>query len=179
MYNAYPATHYPGSPDYAAPRPGGPMGWLRRAEDWLDARGKPAWIAAMVLGFVFVWPVGLAILAYMIWSKKRMFGRSCRHRGDHRRHSHEFASFHAMRGALRPSGNVAFDAYKAETLRRLQDEQEAFDTFLQRLRAAKDKSEFDAFMEDRARNVADAAARGDDRTETGGPAEPDHPAKGY
>ena len=39
--------------------------------------GKGAWIAAMVLGFVFFWPVGLALLAYMIWGK-RMF-RSCRY----------------------------------------------------------------------------------------------------
>lgn len=47
------------------------------------------------------------------------------------------------------TGNSAFDAYKADTLRRLEDEQRAFETFLQRLREAKDKSEFDAFMEDR------------------------------
>ena len=40
--------------------------------DWLDDRGKGAWIAAMVLGFIVFWPVGLALLAYMIWSK-RMF----------------------------------------------------------------------------------------------------------
>jgi hypothetical protein len=52
---------------------------------------------------------------------------------------------------MRSSGNSAFDAYKAETLRRLEDEQEAFEAFLQRLREAKDKTEFDAFMDDRAK----------------------------
>lgn len=129
----------------------GPMGWFRRAEAWLDDRGKPAWIAAMVLGFVFFWPVGLALLAYVIWSK-RMFTRTCRSRGHHYRHD--------WTQATRPSGNSAFDAYKAETIRRLQDEQEAFEAFLQRLRDAKDKSEFDAFMEDRAR--ANTAPRGDE-----------------
>ena len=41
---------------------------LRQARDWLDERGKGAWIAAMVLGFIFVWPLGLAVLFYMIWS---------------------------------------------------------------------------------------------------------------
>lgn len=128
--------------------PSGPMGWFRRAEAWLDDRGKGAWIAAMVLGFVFVWPVGLALLAYMIWSK-RMFSRSCR---SHHRHD--------WTQATRPSGNTAFDAYKAETIRRLQDEQEAFEAFLQRLRDAKDKKEFDAFMEDRAR--ANTAPRNDE-----------------
>jgi len=45
--------------------------WLQRCEGWLDDRGKGAWIAAMVLGFIFVWPVGLALLAYMIWSKRK------------------------------------------------------------------------------------------------------------
>ena len=51
----------------------------------------------------------------------------------------------------RSTGNSAFDAYKAETLRRLEDEQENFEAFLQRLRDARDKAEFDQFMEDRAR----------------------------
>lgn len=116
------------------------MGWFSRAEAWLDERGKGAWIAAMVFGFIFVWPVGLAILAYMIWSK-RMFNKSCRH--SMMKHQ----GFHAMR----TSGNSAFDAYKADTLRRLEEEQDNFEAFLQRLREAKDKAEFDAFMEDRAK----------------------------
>lgn len=54
---------------------------------------------------------------------------------------------------FKSSGNTAFDAYKTETLRRLQDEQDAFEAFLERLRAAKDKSEFDQFMEDRAKSA--------------------------
>lgn len=52
--------------------------------------------------------------------------------------------------AMRPSGNSAFDAYKADTLRRLEDEQHQFEAFLERLREAKDKAEFDQFMKDRA-----------------------------
>ena len=128
---------------------GGIAGWLRRAESWLDDRGKPAWIAAMVLGFIVFWPVGLAILAYMIWSK-RMFNRSCRG-SRHARHDRSREDFRDMARAFRPSGNAAFDAYKADTIRRLTDEQEAFESFLQRLREAKDKQEFDSFMEDRAR----------------------------
>jgi hypothetical protein len=57
-----------------------PSGWFARSEAWLDSKGKGAWIAAMVLGFIFVWPVGLALLFYMIWSK-RMFSRH--HRGSY------------------------------------------------------------------------------------------------
>ncbi|MFN4160081.1 MAG: DUF2852 domain-containing protein [Gemmobacter sp.] len=139
--------------DTYTPSPsGGIAGWFRRAEGWLDDRGRPAWIIAMVLGFIFFWPVGLALLAYMIWSK-RMFKGSC----GSRRHDAM-----AFRGNHRSSGNTAFDAYKAETLRRLQDEQEAFEAFLQRLRDAKDKTEFDQFMEDRARTAA-APDRAPDR----------------
>lgn len=124
--------------------------WLRRAEAWLDSYGKGAWIAAMVLGFIFFWPVGLALLAYMIWSK-RMFNRSA---CAHRRHGHHMG-YHR---AYQTSGNAAFDAYKSEMLKRLEDEQAAFEGFLQRLRDAKDKSEFDAFMEDRAKAASQPAA---------------------
>jgi predicted CopG family antitoxin len=126
------------------------MTWPGRAEMWLDERGKWAWIAAMVIGFIVFWPIGLALLAYMIWGK-RMFGRSCAARGRNAMHM----------GGFRSSGNSAFDAYKAETLRRLEDEQEAFSSFLKRLREAKDKTEFDAFMDERARARADEARRSD------------------
>ena len=116
-------------------------GFLARSEAWLDERGKGAWIAAMVLGFIFFWPVGLALLAYMIWSK-RMFSKSCR--------KSRMSAHHTAFAATRPSGNAAFDAYKADTLQRLEDEQANFEAFLERLREAKDKAEFDQFMDDRA-----------------------------
>jgi len=131
-------------------RPGGIRNTLRRSEDWLDQRGKWAWIAAMVLGFIIFWPVGLALLAYMIWGKQ-MFARSCGHRRHHDHH-HGWGR-HAMR-AGQPTGNRAFDDYKAQALRRLEEEQEAFEAFLQRLRSSKDKSEFDSFMDERARATA-------------------------
>lgn len=134
----------------AAARPaGGLLSWPRRAEAWLDGHGRKAWITAMVLGFIFFWPVGLALVAYMTmtnrWSKT-MFGQSCRKS----RHGHWDQKWTAQR-VHTSSGNTAFDAYKAETLRRLEEEQAAFEGFLNRLREAKDKQEFDAFMEDRAR----------------------------
>ena len=47
------------------------------------------------------------------------------------------------------SGNNAFDDYRAETLRRLEDEQREFKEFLGRLRFAKDRAEFDQFMAER------------------------------
>ncbi len=118
--------------------------WLSRSEAWLDARGKGAWIAAMVLGFIFFWPVGLALLFYMIWSK-RMFSSSCSRKSWNR---------HGM-SAMTTTGNSAFDAYKADTLARLEREQHEFESFLERLREAKDKAEFDQFMDERARKADD------------------------
>lgn len=128
------------APAYAGPASGS---WLSRTEGWLDARGKGAWIAAMILGFIFFWPVGLAFLAYMIWSKRMFSGRN----------SMTCNARRAARGmmATRSTGNAAFDTYKADMLRRLEDEQNAFEEFMQRLREAKDKAEFDQFMDERSK----------------------------
>jgi AcrR family transcriptional regulator len=49
-------------------------------------------------------------------------------------------------GYGRSSGNRAFDEYRMETLQRLEQEQTEFKEFLERLRHAKDKAEFDQFM---------------------------------
>ena len=122
------------------------MGWFAKSEAWLDSKGKGAWIAAMVLGFVFFWPIGLALLFYMIWSK-RMFDKSCSRRN---------ARWTPARTTT--TGNSAFDAYKDETLRRLEQEQTDFEAFLERLREAKDKAEFDQFMDDRAKKADDTDA---------------------
>ena len=126
--------------------------WIGRTERWLDDRGKGAWIAAMIVGFIAFWPIGLALLAYMIWSK-RMFN------GNRKVFGACATRTHHARAAFKSSGNSAFDSYKAETLRRLEEEQEAFESFLQRLRESKDKAEFDQFMADRgARPAASADA---------------------
>lgn len=138
------------TPSTPAPEARGLGPAFERAVAWLDSKGRGAWIVAMVLGFVFFWPIGLAIVFYMSltnrWSRT-MFSNSCRH------HRHDHRSHFGPSGAGRSSGNSAFDAYKAETLRRLEDEQTAFETFLDRLRRAKDQTEFDNFMNERARSA--------------------------
>ena len=115
----------------------------------LDEIGKPAWIALMVLSFILFWPLGLAMLAFLIGSGRM----ACwKHRG-HWHRGHE--SFHDAAGRWfagdRPSGNRAFDAYRAETLKRLEEEQREFKAFVDRLRFAKDKAEFDEFLAERRR----------------------------
>ena len=135
--------------------------WPTRAEHWLDQRGKGAWIGAMILAFVLFWPVGLALLAYMIWSK-RMFSKSCAFNRD--RTAHRFGGH---RHGFRSSGNSAFDSYKADTLERLEREQGEFEAFLDRLRTSKDKQEFDQYLDDRARTAREAGSSDDEAPDDG------------
>jgi hypothetical protein len=113
----------------------------------LDELGKPAWIALMILGFAVWWPLGLATLAFIIGSGRM----GCSRYGSDRWQN----KMERMRGKgewwghQRSSGNRAFDEYRTETLRRLEDEQREFREFLDRLRHAKDKVEFDQFMAER------------------------------
>lgn len=117
----------------------------------LDEYGKPAWIALMIAGFILFWPVGLAILGYLIWSGRM----GCwKHGGPGRWHYQDNdrgARRHRSWRRHETSGNFAFDEYREETLRRLEDEQKEFHDFLEQLRHAKDKAEFDQFMDERRR----------------------------
>jgi len=121
----------------------------------LDEYGKPAWIALIVLGFLAWWPLGLCLLAFTIWSGRM---GCCGSHGGHSRFQDKMErKMDWMRTKMSggpwtdapSSGNHAFDEYRAETLRRLEDEQREFKDFLERLRFAKDKTEFDAFMAER------------------------------
>ncbi len=127
----------------------------------IDDYGKPAWIALTIFAFIVFWPIGLALLAYLIWSG-RMGCRSMKSAG--RWHYYDEARKASSRGwsrsgkRSRSSGNTAFDEYREQTLRRLEQEQDDFQDYLDRLRQAKDKAEFDAFMaeqEAKARQAKD------------------------
>jgi len=125
---------------------------------------RPAWtpatIALMVLGFVVFWPLGLAMLAYIIWGDqldgfKRDVNRAtdgifagCRRGSDRAaRWGH---------GGTARTGNVAFDDWREKELARLDEERrklnemrEEFDEYARELRRAKDQEEFDRFMASR------------------------------
>ena len=75
--------------------------------------------------------------------------------------------------AMRPTGNRAFDEYRAEALRRLEEEAQEFQAFLERLRMAKDRAEFDDFMRERRNR---GAGGGQHEPPVGGGAAPDRPA---
>jgi Protein of unknown function (DUF2852) len=124
----------------------------------IDEHGKAAWIALLVLSFVLFWPIGLALLAYVIWSGRMGCGK---HGGPGRWYFNtEREGRHGPWGRWgfgrqESSGNRAFDEYRMETLKRLEEEQKEFREFLDRLRHAKDKAEFDQFMADRGRRGPD------------------------
>jgi len=107
----------------------------------------------MVLGFILFWPIGLAILAYLLWSGRMGCGRHGEMSRWQRRMTDKWDRKMERWGrearGFASSGNRAFDEYREQTLSRLEEEQREFREFLDRLRKAKDKQEFDEFMGER------------------------------
>ena len=110
-----------------------------------------------ILGFIIWWPIGLALLFFTLGSRKmgcwshqdrwaEQDGADAVQDGADAR-PHGAPRFLRLRRFGPPSsGNRAFDEYRTETLQRLEEEQVEFRNFLDRLRHAKDKEEFDQFM---------------------------------
>jgi hypothetical protein len=131
---------------------------------------RPAWtpatIALMVIGFMVFWPLGLAMLAYIIWGDrldgfKRDVNRAtdgifsgCRRGADR-------AQRWGHGGGYGRTGNVAFDDWRDKELERLAEERRKldemlaeFDEYARELRRAKDQDEFDRFMANRNKHTA-------------------------
>jgi hypothetical protein len=123
----------------------------------LDDFGGPAWIALTVVSFLIWWPLGLIALGYLVGSGRMARWTGCGARRwqqqaqSNQVHSNQAQSNPGGWWGVRSgsTGNRAFDEYRAETLRRLEEEQREFKAFLDRLRHAKDKAEFDEFMAER------------------------------
>lgn len=121
-------------------------------------------IGLMVLGFIVFWPLGLAMLAYILWGDR--FHRVIDDARGQWRASPGAAKmcgrdFHAGWGR---TGNAAFDEYRERELKRLEEERARldalraeFDDFLRELRRARDQEEFDRFMANHGRKPADPA----------------------
>ena len=113
----------------------------------LDEVPTPIWIALGLLVFLVWWPLGLLMLALAMWRGRMLccgfgFGH-WNDRVDRPPASREVAT------PSPTSGNRAFDAYRAETIKRLEQEQRSFREYLARLRQAKDRAEFEQFMQER------------------------------
>ena len=132
---------------------------------YLQEIPRPFWIVGTVLGFVWFWPVGLIMLAFLL-STRRMRHRMMGAAGCWQNIQHADAQNRASgwgwgpggmfgmgcgKSAAPSSSNRAFDDYRTETLNRLEEEQKEFMEYLERLRQARDKQEFDQFMADRRR----------------------------
>ncbi len=117
--------------------------------DW-----TPATVVLMVLGFMVFWPLGLAMLAYILFGDKfQTFKREANRKADD-----AFAWCRSSRyqGSTSATGNVAFDDWRKAELDRLDEERRKldemraeFDAYGRELRRAKDQEEFDRFMRDR------------------------------
>ncbi len=153
--------------------------WRARKAEWRAQGGgryapgygwHPINIAAMVIAFVVFFPLGLALLFWNIWSAKNGYGP-----GNNPVFAGAGPNFAMWGGAqtgwsgterdlARNSGNAVFEEYKKATLERLEEErrklvaeQQAFSDFLNDLRRAKDREEFERFMRDREARRADDA----------------------
>lgn len=136
--------------------------WFSEATGWLDQYGRKAWIALMVLSFIFAGPFGLVVLFFMLGTgrfKRSTFPQYASHMT---RGSCNFRTRHATHHMSRATGNRAFDAYKADTIARLEQEQAEFEAFLIRLRESRDKAEFDQYLDQRAK---EAEEEGNDEPE--------------
>lgn len=140
---------------------------------------RPAWtpatIALMVVGFMVFWPLGFAMLAYIIWGDRLDgFKRDVNRATDGifagcRRGSDKAARW--GHGSAR-TGNVAFDDWREKELERLNEERNKldemltqFDEYARELRRAKDQDEFDRFMANRNKATSPTTT-----TESGKPA---------
>lgn len=92
--------------------------------------GRPVWLAVMAMGFLWFWPVGVAVLAYLMWTGK------VGNRGGGAPWSRAFWS----------SGNTAFDKYQDEARKALDAERDAFQAFLVEKLSAADQAEFNEFL---------------------------------
>ena len=121
----------------------------------------------MIIGFAVFWPLGLAMLAWIIWGDE--IGRKAEELKGQFRPS-PTARRHFRAGPFRDTGNVAFDEWRERELKRLEEERRKldemraeFETFLKELRRVKDQEEFDRFMQAFRNRPAGPAKRANDR----------------
>jgi hypothetical protein len=101
----------------------------------LDSPWHPGWIAVTVLGFIIWWPIGLALLFFTLGSRKM----GCWSHQDRFANKMERMQYkmERMRGRME-RGGFGFGGFGPPS--------SGNRDFLDRLRHAKDKEEFDQFM---------------------------------
>ena len=134
---------------------------------------RPAWtpvtIAMMIVGFMIFWPLGLAMIAYIMWGDRLdQFKQDVNAATDRASCAWGKARFSRENGfgSHARTGNVAFDDWRDAELQRLDEERRKleemraeFEDYAHELRRAKDQDEFDRFMRDRDASKATKAKR--------------------
>ncbi|HTV34699.1 MAG TPA: DUF2852 domain-containing protein [Methylocella sp.] len=116
-------------------------------------------VLAMVLGFVVFWPIGLAVLGWKIWQKKSGYPGDLLSFGQEKwrayRSARDWGGTSAYWPGSSPSGNRAFDEWRASELARLEEERKKlamaereFAAYMENLRHARDREEFERFMDE-------------------------------
>lgn len=113
---------------------------------------RPAWtpatVALTVAGFMVFWPLGLAMLAYVLFGDRfEGFKREANATVDGMFRSCRKSSSYSA------TGNIAFDEWREKEIERLNEERRKLDELradfeeeLRELRRAKDQEDFDRFM---------------------------------
>ncbi len=141
------------------------------------ARWRALEIVAVVLGFIIWWPVGLALLMWKLWRARhgrpsdlvdaaRSFEENVMHNWPEKARRWGCASKRRAEDVMpggwgftantRSTGNAAFDEWRDAELsrldeerRKLEDAAREFSDYVDNLRKAKDREEFDRFMHQR------------------------------
>lgn len=134
----------------------------------LSRQLRPAWtplnIAIMVLLFVVgLWPLGLAAIVYMSYGRE--MGIDLSNWGG-AKHAGSKAMSSVKRAGQPKTGNAAFDAWREEEMKRLDEERRKldaaraeFEEYVTELRRARDQEEFETFRK-RRDNTVEVPGRG-------------------
>ncbi|GJD59977.1 DUF2852 domain-containing protein [Methylobacterium frigidaeris] len=107
-------------------------------------------IGAIVIGFIYAWPLAAA---YVVWKLMGYPALNEMKSFAERSFRNGFSGFSGFSAARHDSGNWAFEEYRRKEIerleeerRRLEDESRAFTEFVDELKRARDREQFDAFM---------------------------------
>lgn len=106
-------------------------------------------ITAVVIALNVFWPAGFALGAIIAW-RGGFLPPSASNQTTAEEIAMRIRELSPEGAPTRTSGNASFDAYRSDMISRLEEEQDNFEAFLGRLRDAKDRSEFERFMDERA-----------------------------
>lgn len=149
-----------------------------RARHSCRTRWRALEIVAIVLGFIIWWPIGLGLLMWKLWRARsgrpsdlveaarnleenmmykwpetaRRWGCASRRRAEE-----AMPAGWGFAAPGRSTGNAAFDEWRDAELARLEEERRKledaareFSDYVENLRKAKDREEFNAFMQERS-----------------------------